>query len=486
MLGSKKIEIGPREFMRGMSTSQYTEDGFFSPNSFFGLNLSAVPGVIWGQYPSTLIDSGVSERYIASCIDSTDIGKKKYLVTTLGNFYSYTGAAKSLEFTENTKTYTYGKTDLVQYKGFLYCTSSVDITRATVGAGGSLSAATPTWWTVTRGHSALNASFIHCMVVYEDNLWIADINGLHKWDGTTSSTFALQLTSDQAITALGIDPSSGKMLIATTQGPNFSNTSPKVNKILIWDGFSNKPLRSVIVDDMVTCFYSMGGMVYIGYGKNLGYWNGSGVSFLRRLANIESQTSGDYLMYKPHITNIGSCLYFVDGDKVYAYESLQSGSQKVFYPAYSSPDFTPLEGIDLIDNLGGDNLIVTYRRASGTSLVQNYKTKTVNVNGDQNLNFTTREFVFSEFIKIKAVRIIFYSIITATTKNPITISAGSNSDSIVFEDWFTDGTTGQTYHDFLPRSSLDDKLMGFSLNIYKGNDEFPGIRKIIIYYDNVE
>jgi hypothetical protein len=84
---------------------------------------------------------------------------------------------------------------------------------------------------------------------------------------------------------------------------------------------------------MVTGFKSVGGITYVTYGQKLGYWNGSGITFLRKFKNVT--LAGSDLAYKNKMANIENTLYVVDGKQVLAYGEVLPGS-KVFYYAQSN------------------------------------------------------------------------------------------------------------------------------------------------------
>lgn len=490
--GSQRITIDGRDFMRGICTSPYAEDGFFSSDFAKGINIATVPGVLYNQYPATDISPASSGQFIASYGDATFLGQYKYFVTGTGKFYSYQ-TSMVLDFTEAGKTYLFGVSDLVQYKGNVFCTSTDDITLATVSGTGNMVYSTNTWWTVTKVKPALQLGTGHPMLVFEDSLWIADGQYIHKWDGTTASANALSLTQDAGITALGIDPGSGKMLIATTQGANFSNTVPKLNKVLIWDGFSSRPLRSVIVDEMVTAFYPVGGTVFVTYGRNLGYWNGSGITFLRRLNRIDPVTYGGNLAYKPHITSINSCLYVVDGTTVLAYESIQGGSPRVFYYAWGQTTgiISQVVTLNLITSLGDENLGISYTQ-SGVNYFFKFHTRTVSQGTA--VGFTdirTKIFKSDLKIRISMVRVVFADPIAANaTPLGIQIISGSGDKTVACEDWTNNTNSGDVRyeHDYMVRATTTrgDELTDFYLWIYGGGSNYSGIRKIIVFYDIVE
>ena len=493
-LTSKILTLSGRDFMRGMNSGQFFNDGFFSSNISRGINLINKPGAIYPQQIATDITPSSPGRFAAGCKGggaSPGLGyKNNYFVTETGKFYSYNGTFLNNEV-NGTSIYNNPKSDIIFYKEAVYATSNSNITLSAM-SGYSIISVNETWWTSTRGHISLSNVVPHPMLVFEDILWIADGLNLHKWDNTLSTPNALILTDDQNITALAIEPGSGRMMIATTQGANGSGTLPRINKIALWDGFSNKVLRSVIVDDMITAMYAVGGTVYITYGLNLGYWNGSGITFLRKLSKILGY-SGLNLAYKQKITSQGNRLYVVDGTLVISYHSIIGSSPKVFYYAFGQTTnlINQVGSLNLIIDLGEDKLAISY---IGNGVSYFFVVNMVNavdaaVANSGSVSWTTEFFILDKPVIIRKIRIFYTSPIPPTVSPVgIIVSSSDQMEDVVFE--YTSNnflTEPQSVLDYIPRSSSKKELEDFSLRIVDGNSAYSaGIRKVQVYYDFVE
>ena len=486
---TKKIIIDSREFLRGMTTSKYTDDGFISADTNVGINLVAVPGAFYLQQSTTFVTpaEGTTGSLIASCSGAgLSGGQDNYYISNANKFYNYKDGVMTLGANgAGVKQYTSPNTDIIFYKESLYATSTVDITQLTLGAAYAITNfGTETWWTVTKGKLALNSLYPHPMLVYEDILWIANAVSLHKWDNTTATENALVLVDNSTITALGIDPGSGKMMIASTQGPNSSGNIPRINKISFWDGVSNKVLRAIIVDDMVTSIYSVGGTVYINYGQKLGYWNGSGITFLRKLKNVLYDST--YLTYKHRITNIDNTLYVIDGKSILAYESLQGGGPKVFYYAWGKPSIdAPLE---IISHSQKDQLVIGYKFVSYLAVASiSARTVTVGATIDTYFeNIRTRWFKFPNKIRIKSIKVSFIDSIPNNTV-PIAISAWKDQTSFI--NFWVSSVSGMSSYEleYIPVAGTLLDMEDFYISIGSGTPYYSaGIRKIVIYYDDVD
>jgi hypothetical protein len=279
MIGKNVLEISAKDFLNGMTSSPETDDGGFSPETNH-VNITSSQTALGILYPAGFkTDQSIADgQYIASCSDpDSGVGISKYLLTSSGKFYSVSSSftATLRQTTAGAVTYQSITSDMVVYRNGLYATSTTNIT---LGTGANLTAIDEDWWTTVAPKSgggfpsALSTGVPHPVLVYEDNLYIGDGQKLHRWDGANNVATEgyLTLNTGLVIQALSIDPGTGKMLISATEGANASGTIPRQTKIYVYDGTSNKPSRAVIVDDIVTSMYPLGGVVYMCYGQNLG------------------------------------------------------------------------------------------------------------------------------------------------------------------------------------------------------------------------
>lgn len=489
------LVIDGKDFVRGMASGKYSYDGFISPEMYAGVNLTAKPGALFGQPAATDITPSNSGVFVATAKGggaSVGLGyQNNYGVTNTSKFYNYNGTTMSLGVTGGAgKTYTDSKTDMIFYKENLYTTSTTDITLA-VFTGYQITGCNEVWWTGTKGKGSLSSVFPHPMVIFEDILWIADGPYLHKWDNTTATSQAFTLTDDQNITALGVDPSSGRMMIATTQGANASGTLPRMNKISFWDGTSSKVLRAVNVDSMVTSFQVVGGTVYVGYGRNIGYWNGSGISWLRTLSKI-SAYSAPNLPYKHHMTAIENTLYVVDGKQVLAYESILAGYPKVFYYVYGAINGTPggPNTLNTIQDFGEGYLGISHTDGSSVNQFMKFPTRNISTGAgvDSFQAVLTTFYTFKRNVRIKMVKMAFTEPITSGSSPWSLWAYGSDSSNPMTFNKPTAPASGNQYElEFIPNSGTAKEFNDLQLYLIDGDSTYTaGIRKIKIYYDFVE
>lgn len=458
------IEIDAKDFIRGMSVSKHIANGGFSPETT-AVNLIASPGALYSPMVGVDASTNLAGNIIASAGDANVSGVDKYFLTDTGKFFTLSGSTLTLRQTDGTGSYVVGSSDFVQFQLQAFATTATNVVLLT---GSLLATIDATWWTVTKGKSALQSGQRHPLLVYEKKLWIGDKSNLHSWDGTTASENVLALSSEQSIVSLGIESGTGYMLIGITEGQNYSNLIAQVAKILVWDGFSAKPLRSVVVEDAVNAFYSVGGTTFITYGTKLGYWNGSGISYLRTFQNITR--SGSVLAYKHKITNIGQTLYIADSSRVLAYGEVLPG-QKVFYPAYLNSS-----AIGTIADIGNGTLGIGY----STAKLITFNTEGTSTIGSE--NFYTNKFNFPRPVIIRSCFVEYASTVSSGA-TPIRVwLIDEKQVSTEFSSFLNSKATGEFFRE---SKNLDIKVRTGQFLVLLSNVN-PGIRRIVIGYDTAE
>lgn len=351
MIGKYQYVIGSDQFITGMTSSDFTNDGGLGTSST-GLNPFITPGVIYGLANSTDISTNVVASIIASCEDSNAVSpNNRYFIDNASgaaNYYSFNGSSVTKQIT-GSATYISGKSDLISFDSQFFATTASTLVK----------------W---NGTSTLNESFQsfgdsnahHPLLVYQGFLWVGDGNTLStltaNGSGTgTYTTSVLTLSSKEKIVALGIDPGTGLMMISVQTIYDVSDTIPSLKVVYLFDGVSSKPTRKILVDDLVTAFYNLEGRVYIGAGQTLGVWNGSGVTFLRKMMNVS--LSNTDLLYKHHFTNTRNILHIVDGSQILSYGAVVSGKMAFFYTAYNPSGAGHLS---IVMPLGSNKIGVAY------------------------------------------------------------------------------------------------------------------------------
>lgn len=485
MIGKQVIEITANDLLDGMTSSPETTDGGFSPETnAVNILSSGKIGVLY-QTPAVTDSSTNLNGYIIATTTDPDsgIGINNYAVTTTGRFISIdsNGALTVRRTSAGAKTYSSEQTDVVVYRNELFATSTNDVTNAT-GAN-LVSSFDESWWDTTKAKSALSTGVPHPLLVFEDSLWIGDGNKLHKWDGTTASEAFLTLPTGQVIIALGVDPSSGKMLISVSEGPNGSDALPRVAKILVYDGFSNKPSRAIIVDEMVTVIYPVGGTVFMAYGVNLGYWNGSGISFLRKLRGVTySSTGSTTLVYKQRITNIGRSLFVADGIDILVFTETVAGKKRFFVNHRiidSLQDY-----LYSIFNIGGGRLGISYQESGGTAKFAYYSTSS---RGTGYLYFVSKKYTLPRPMFVREI-VIEYDDAVANNTTPAVLTLKDGKKATIATSPTLLNDSGSSVYEMKVKYNGPVKFRTLQL-IYDNSSSttvIAGVRRFIIYCDTGE
>jgi hypothetical protein len=435
MIGQKYFEIGRDNFLAGMSTSQSSPDGGFS-NATDAVNLIALPGAL--NAPADMVDKSITSKGDIIASFPAVAGGRFFLTNNHANS-SNTGYVLSIDSSNNLTasastiagSFITGSADIVNFIDKIYMTSSTDVARMNV----DLTAGDATWWSSTLGKGVLTSGVRHPLLVFEQLLWIADNSSLHNIvNNATGNKDVLVLDGSYNITALGVDPSSGKMLIGVAVGLNYSGTGPGIFRILIYDGFSSKPLRSVVVDGLVEAFYSVGGTTYVTYGQNLGYWNGSGITFLRKLKNVT--LTGADLPYKAHVAHINNNLYVIDGKQVLCYGDILAG-RKVFYYALSNQ----------ISTQKFIHIAPVYDNKLGLSFATEkfYTFDPSSVASTAGMTFYSKTIDFPNFVNIEQIMITFTDAVLTTTTPGSLYMIDDTGTTTQFEA-LTNNNTGSTYY----------------------------------------
>lgn len=475
MVGKYQIQIGAEDFAKGLASSDYAQDGGLGTSST-GVDPFVEAGTLKGTTTSTNISTNVTGTMIASSEDSQSVSAYARLILDNDNkYYTFDGSSCTLRHS-GAKSYTFGFADMVSFSNYTWVTSNADMARWNTSGGFTL---TEDWWTNASfgNQSALNSSTPHPLVVFENLLWVGDKNLLHSVSsGGTVVNSALTLNENERIQALGIDPGTGLMLISTQVTQNYNDSIASRFFILLYDGYSTKVRRKIPVDELVTAFHNVGGTVYVGMGLSVGYFNGSGVTFLRKMANVTR--SGTVLLYKHHFTNIGNILYVTDGSAILAFGEVMGGTDKKWFPIHSN-----LAGafqIGAIGNFGSGKL--------GYSSVDDHLYYTTpGLTGVGIASIVTPFINFPRPVFIRKIR-VFTKGITTTNANGIG-SVAILGDSATYQGSGALGTfvvaAAQS-----PKYVFDFEFGGFKTNAaqIRVNTDTQDIRvwQIIVYYDIAE
>ncbi len=380
MKGKLQLQITAADFAKGSSSSDYAQDGGFSPSSV-GLNLNIKEGVVYSMTQPVDASTNLAGVIIASCENkggAISTNRRNFLDSS-ANFYTLAGTTLTKQAT-GTKTYTYGLSDMTPFQEVYYASSLNDVTQ---WSGTTITS--ETWFTSVSGSFGALSSAPHPLLVYNKKLFIGDGNYLHMWDGTTLTTEQLSLNLNEVIYALGIDPGTGLMLISTRGVPDASLAISSPSFVYLFDGASRIPSRRIPTNDLALSFRSIGETVYIGMSRGIGIWTGAGISLIHQFQTVKYDA--DFLPYKAHLTNIGDVLYFVDNKQIFAYTTVQQANNlwmravKVFYPCFLPVGRVPASYIGLITDIGAGALGVYFQTSTPTNILSIYDTTTGGLGG---------------------------------------------------------------------------------------------------------
>lgn len=319
-----KLVIDARDFLKGASVSDYLSDGGFSPSSK-GVTLFNVPGLIKPgpgfAAVGTIKDNGMLAIDVRRA-NTTPYGKMVSSDTGQnGYFYDVDTSSRTLKDSDVTgKNYIAGVTDLTIFQSQIFVSSSTDITFFSdeVWTGKDV-----TWWTTTKGKSALNSGAAHLFVQYAGVLYFSDGRYLHSWDGTTATEQALDLPQDYSITALTVY-NNLIYIAAERYNDNLTGTRFKNSKIFTWDGFSASFLDEFTFAERIDCMVSLGGTLMMTTPTALGYFTGNSFSPIYPLA---------YQVKKHQVGVTSDRMYMAQGSAVMCFGSPIKGKAKIIsYP----------------------------------------------------------------------------------------------------------------------------------------------------------
>lgn len=457
-----------------MSSSDDIADGGFSSLTD-AVNPLFSPGALFQTNQPVDKSSGLGGEMIASCEDPTGNYQRLYVSSSPpnGRYWSMDASFNLTQrgSTDSTNQYIQGKTDMIAYAGEAYITTNSKLVRwSSIGSSNTFD---------TSFLSFNNAFAPHPALVFNGFAYYGDGNVLFRQSGAGVTPVAfLTLATGVIIVALGIDPGSGNILLSLIGQPNLSDTINSGASVAFYDGFSSQVLRYVQVDDMVTAFAPTEGSLYAAYGQSFGIWNGSGITFLRRMKVSFDNTE---LMYKHHFTSIGSTLYIIEKSRVIAYGPVRQKGDNVFYPVLNILDGSsnPIN-LTNIASVGTNDISVSYFTAKFVIW------DSFNTSGTSNpLNMYSNSYDFDDEVWIRRIRVVYTNNV-ANNVSPGNITLLNESGVI------TNGGTGAGVYSLLNTIgsgvafkdllNVDQRVkqVQFLLNLTTGN---YGIRRIIFYGD---
>lgn len=360
MIGKYHFDIGAEDWLNGLTSGVNTNDGGLSPETTH-LNVTKVPGVLHAPGAVTDESSGMSGEIIATCEDSTYLGKDRFILTfdngvdDDNNIYWFDGSTLTLKATTSAQICQQGTTDMVDFNGKVYITTKAGQDGEIIEYDKTINIVEDWWTNAAHLNQTLNLSAFTAwrpLQVYERHMYVGDANKVHRISQDEYvDNGLLTLDVNEAVTALGTDQGSGKLLVATSFGTDYSATNHYRTRIHVYDGFSNKVIRVVPIEGLVTAFKNIGNTTFVFYGHKIGYWTGSGIEFLR---SRNCATGTNTTLINPHrACGLDNTLYYVDtlvgtggvNKQIMAYGETINGKRAfypVLYPAAASGTLTSL------------------------------------------------------------------------------------------------------------------------------------------------
>ncbi len=340
-LGLPHFRIDYHDFLRGSNSYvNYPDGGFLSQS--YGINIFNTPGVlgITAHKNETVRSTlNVNEPVIAWGMGPSSTGLGAIVVglgsngNSDGYFYNVADDGTITQNGSEDTTQDYngrGFVDVVQYNSKWYFTSRSNVIQCSL----DLNTKDLTYWTTTKSKSSLNNFSPHPMVVYNNILWIADQNYLHKLDGTTATTQAFDLPAGWVITAMAVY--NNLIYMAAEPYWNASSTYHGQAKIYTWNGYSDSWLDEYDMDARVNALYVFDGTLFCFTNYYLGYFDGVKVKPLRPLSSP---------VYKCQVTQVDGSMFYAEGTNLVRYGSPVPGTRRVFVkhvPAISSQGYSAI------------------------------------------------------------------------------------------------------------------------------------------------
>lgn len=450
------LEIRGKEFITGESQSDFISDKGFSPDSY-GLNLIKSRGVLY--FSETDTDRGgatLTGNIIASAYDKNFLGNDAYFVDDEGAFYTLNGATFTKRQTVTADTFTLGTTDMLQFLGVTYATTATRVIQLT---GSDLSGVDSSWWT------GLTTSYRHPLERVENTMYIGDVNLIHTWNGTTSTSAAITLPSDVNITSLRKHPDGVHLIAFCGLTANFSHTKGQGGRIYIIDTAIKDWVREIEIESQVEGSRLVGGIVYVTFGSKVGYFTGDGIKFLKKL-----QTSAT--TYSQSISNIEDILVVRDGLNVLAFGDLGAGN--VWWNMYRNT--TNTASITVLAYKGDNVMCFCFSDLAAGGYLKEVDYDNAGIVG----SFFSNRYSFGREVSIRRIEIFHdISAVAGTTQ--------FNLNERTFEDVVQLIKTLAYNSQSVSKSRIECNIRTdiFQFNIVPSNDD-TGYKLIRIYYEPIE
>lgn len=451
------ITIGSNDFIRGESSTDYIADRGFSPAST-QTNLTKKRGVLmFNEAPTDIGDTTLTGNIIATANDSNYLGNDKYFLDDEGAFYTLDDDTFTKRQT-SASTFVLGTSDLIQFNLTTYATSTDSLHVLT----GSDLADCERLWGV-----GLDSTFRHPMEVIEDELFVGNKNVIVSLTTAGASSAAFTLPPQTNVTSLRKHPD-GRTLLAftgTTGDLNGSHSRAGKGYVYYCDPSLKDWTREVEIESQVEGTRLVGGVIYATWGKNFGFFDGSGLKVIDRFDTSDTT-------YSHNISNVEDHLIIRDGLNMYAYGDLGAGRAR--WKMYDN--FTNANAINCISNQGGNRPLIAFQGASaGTGLLHRIDIDNSGASG----NFKSNRYWFDDHTVIDRIEVI-HDVTNASGTTTFTLYHRDDQDTenLIETVSYVNQATTETRVDCNVRVNGNFQLL---LDTSTTDSDF-GIRQIRIYW----
>ena len=463
----KLAEINWNDLIKGEGPSDYIPSHGFSPTGSYGLNMTKTRGKVYFTEPDT--DRGgatLTDDVIAMAYDKTLSGNDAYILDDGGAVYTLAAGTLTKRQTITADTFIVGTSDLLQYESavgspFLFATSQTRIIRFT---GPNLDGAAPD----TDFWSGLNTGVRHPLERVEDKLYIGDFNLIHAYDGTTTTSAEITLPPYVNITSLRKHPDGRTLLAFCGISQNFGHTRGGGGRVYYIDTILKDWTREVVLESQVEGTRVVGGTIYVTYGDNLGYFDGNGLQFLKKLTIPSTDSTTTNATYSHCMASMEDILIVRNDTQVIAYGDLGAG--KVFWKSYTGNART----LTCVFYLGDNKMLYAYQTSGSVEKLVEVDYDNIGVNGA----FTTNHYFFGQMVQIKRI-IVLHDVTNSAGTSRFQIESrkhSGGSTSIIEDRTYTNQNTNRS------RFNVDIKTDVFQLYFAPTTDDI-GITAIMIYGD---
>jgi hypothetical protein len=278
--------------------------------------------------PSLVAMTGLTMNgnVIAGMPDPTTTSRDALIILSNGQFHSTSGTTITnfADDSSHSTEYKKGQTDFKYFKGSFFVTREQGIVKFEP----NLTTIDYVWWVTTMG-TALNINGPHPMEIVEDTLYIADLNMIHTWDGTTAAYNQFTLPTGYVITALKVHTDGRYLKIFATDTYNYFHADKTVSKLFLVDTLTLEFTSVYELDEQVEGAINYGGTCFLTYGENFGYFDGSGLKLIRKIA---LSGSAENTITSQLLSIYNNSIMFPSKDYINAYGDVSGKGAIFFFP----------------------------------------------------------------------------------------------------------------------------------------------------------